>query len=152
MEKLGPFPKIGFLEFFGVLFNCIHKLQICGGRFISTEHSDTDTRHDTGGCGTYLLFFFASTYGRVASWPVVNLEILYDLKLVRKSIQNSWVSWSDTQLIPSMTSENSLPLVTWSGSNAMESVISRITTVYMMGRVSRRNSIVSALESHHIFF
>ena len=49
---------------------------------------------------------------------VFNLEILYDLKLVRKSIQNSWVSWSDNQLIPRMTSENSFPLVTWFGSNA----------------------------------
>ena len=37
----------------------------------------------------FFFFFFASTYGRVASRPAVNLEILYDLKPVRKSIQNS---------------------------------------------------------------
>ena len=63
------------------------------------------------------IFFFASSYGRVASRPAVNLEILYDLKLVRKSIQNSWVSQSDNQLIPRMTSENAFPLITWFGSN-----------------------------------
>ena len=34
----------------------------------------------------FLLLFFFFSCGRVASWPTVNLE---DLKLVRKSIQNS---------------------------------------------------------------
>ena len=35
------------------------------------------------------IFFFASNYGRVASQPAVSLEILYDFKMERKSIQNS---------------------------------------------------------------
>ena len=71
---------------------------------------------------TLSIFFFASTYGRVASQLTVNLEILYNLKLVRKFIQNNWVLRSDTQLIPWMTSENSLLLVTWSGSKAWTEV------------------------------
>ena len=49
-------------------------------------------------------------------------EILYDLNLVRKSIQNSWVSRSNNQLIPRMTSENSFPLVTWSSSSTWTEV------------------------------
>ena len=61
-------------------------------------------------------------YGRVASRPLVDFDSLYDLRLVRKSMQKSWVSWSGIQLVPRMTSENSIGLVTWSGSRAWTEV------------------------------
>ena len=68
------------------------------------------------------LFNLELSYGRVASRPAVDFESLYDLRPVTKSMQNSWVSCSAIQLVPRMTSENSLGFVTWSGSSAWTEV------------------------------
>ena len=52
--------------------NCIHELRISGGRFISMEHSDTDTKH-----------FILTLVGVVLTTPVIKAPNLNYFRVLR---------------------------------------------------------------------
>ena len=89
-------------------------------------------------------------HGQRLIWRFYNLG----LKLERKSIQNSWVLRSDTQLIPRMMSENSLPLVTWSGSNAWTEVgakLMRWSLSLSRAAGDKVGSVLSRISYHRVY-